>query len=390
MKKVLIITQYFPPIGGVGVLRTTKFVKYLPEFDWEPIILTTGEDCCPKELWRDLTLKKDIPENVHIYRTKMCNSYIVNDQGIRWIPFLLRSLDKIIKKEQPSLVYLTGGPFYPLIAGPFIKFFYKLPYIVDLRDPWRVAISTKKSSGLKFCLGKLVTRFLEPLIIRNAYKVICVTKTMIRKYLSIYPTLQNKFILITNGFDPDDFKSIIPIVFKNFTIVYTGKFNNADPVPIFRAIKLLNYRKIKVQLIHIGAIESKIVSTAQNIGVEEAIKFIGPKSHSETLCYAMGANLLLVLGSHTNMALPVKFFDYIGCQRPVLVLAYKEEELAKFVSHIKGIKLIENDNPQAIANEIEKIYIKSYQIKIEKNKVKKYYRKNITHDLSQVFDKAFL
>src|SRR5665648_76921 len=105
MKKVLMIAQYFPPAGGVGTFRVTKFVKYLRDFGWEPVVLTVSKTCYPKSVWLDYDLEKDIPDGVHIYRTNIGWSHFINDDGIRWLSFLLASAFKVIKKEQPNLIY---------------------------------------------------------------------------------------------------------------------------------------------------------------------------------------------------------------------------------------------------------------------------------------------
>lgn len=70
MKKLLIVTYYFPPSGGPGVQRVLKFAKYLPEFGWEPIVLTVKDADYPA---RDESLLKEIPPAVRVYRTKILN-----------------------------------------------------------------------------------------------------------------------------------------------------------------------------------------------------------------------------------------------------------------------------------------------------------------------------
>ncbi len=123
-KKVLMIAQYFPPAGSVGTLRITKFVKYLKEFGWQPVVLTVFKECYPKAVWLDTDLNKDISDDVCIYRTNIWRSSFVNDEGIRWLPFLLSNIFKVIRKERPNLNYIVGGPFFPLIVGPIIKLFF--------------------------------------------------------------------------------------------------------------------------------------------------------------------------------------------------------------------------------------------------------------------------
>ena len=72
MKKVLIISYYFPPSGGPGVQRILKFVKYLPEFGWEPLVLTVEDGDFPA---RDESLLSEVPADIKVYRTKIFEPY---------------------------------------------------------------------------------------------------------------------------------------------------------------------------------------------------------------------------------------------------------------------------------------------------------------------------
>ena len=393
-KKVLMIAQYFPPAGSVGTLRIAKFVKYLKEFGWQPVVLTVLKECYPTAVWLDTDLNKDVPDDVHIYRTNIWRSSFINDEGIRWLPFLLRNIFKIIRKERPNLIYIVGGPFFPLIVGPIVKLFFRLPYVVDLRDPWRTARVYQPSRGLKSRISRVLTSILEPIVFRFATKVICVTKTMLKEYLSVYPQHKKKFLVITNGYDPEDFINLKAKKYKKFTIAYTGKFRRTEafhnPEPIFQAIKILRNMETDIQLIHVGAIEQEVIELVKKIGIENTIKFVGPKVHKEALNYAKGADLLLVIGSDRKMGLPVKMFDYIGCQRPILILAYEDEELTKILGGISWVKLIQNKDPQIIADTIMEFYKTKFLVSRTDNIGKCYERKYLTNTLAQVFDKAIL
>lgn len=392
MKKVLMIAHHFPPAGGVGTFRVTKFVKYLKEFGWKPIVLTVHKDCYSKAIWLDYDLEKDIPHDIHVYRTNIWRSSYINDEGIKWLPYLISNIISIIRKERPHLVYITGGPFFPLIIGPIIKFFFRLPYVIDLRDPWKLAHRRVPIRGLKARLGRLLTNISEPIVIRYSAKVICVTDTLREEYQSVYSGKSEKFFTITNGYDPDDFDYIKPKQYEKFTIAYTGKFGRSEafhnPTPIFKAIKILLSKGIDVQFIHIGKKEEEVVVLAKKIGIESAVKFVGPRSHVETLSYAIGADLLLVIGSNRKMGLPVKMFDYIGCHRPILILAYKDEEMWNVGKEIPSAILLENDDSNNIACVIEELYKKPQIVEATKNMSSKYHRRNLTSILSRIFDEV--
>lgn len=390
MKKVLAIAQYFPPIGGVGTFRITKFVKYLPNFGWKPIVLTVQKDCYSNKAWIDADFERNIPKDIHVYRTKILRTKIINDEGIKWLPFLIPKLIRLIKKEKPDLVFVTGGPFFPLIVCPIVKIFFRLPCVVDLRDPWKLSYSRIPARGLKAYLGRLLINIAEPIVLKNVAKVICASDTILKEYQVVYNNQKEKFLTITNGYDPDDFKDIKPKQYERFTIAYTGKFRCSeallDPTPIFRALKILHGKGINIQLVHVGLREEEIVSLSQKIGIQSSIKFIGPKSYAETLSYVKGANLLLVIGSNKKMGLSVKIFDYIGCHRPILILTHKGGELWKIGEEIPYATLLENKKSDNIAYAIETLFQKKTIIKTSEIVEEKYHRKKLTGILSKVFD----
>jgi len=393
MKKVLMVAQHFPPAGGIGSVRVTKFVKYLREFGWEPIVLTVREDCYPKNVWLDYGFAKDIPADLSIYRTGIWNTSIINDYGIRWLPTLLATIGRVVKREKPELAYFTGGPFFPLLAGPFIKLRFGLPYVVDLRDPWRVARRATSKHGLKAYMGRILTNFVEPIVLRHAASIICVSEHMRMEYENVYPYLTSKMKVITNGYDPNDIIGILPHSFERFAVVYTGKFSTSeafrDPEPFFKAVKLCQDRGCDIEFVHVGAIEQKVVDMAEKAGIGNSARFVGPKPHSEALSYAMGANVLLVIGGSQKTEQTGKIFDYIVCGRPILALAPSDGEIAKVSREVSFTTIIPDRDPEVIAKALEEKYCQRYQETVKRINVavnSKYHRRNLTKNLVEIFD----
>jgi len=388
MRKILIIAWSFPPAGGVGVFRPAKFVKFLPSFGWEPVVVTVKEEFY---YWIDKSLIKDIPPNVNIYRLPIWKTKIINDEGIRWLPFLFKDIRKIIKNKKPCAIYLTGGPFYPLLLGPVIKKQFKLPYIVDLRDPWRLLITRQPAKSIKAKVENFLVNILEPYVLRNADKVIFTADSMRKEYALVYKKLANKFITITNGYDSEDFEYIDPVKFNHFTIVYTGKFEDfkkqKSPYEfLFEAIKMLHLKKLNIHFVHVGEIEPKIVNFVRAIGVNDFVTFAGPKSYKETLAYQKGAHLLLVTGSEYRKGIPTKLFDYIASRRPILALISPDEPFFEIITKIPYAKIIDPENPLKITRVIEEFEQRNFNINKEFKLPEEYERKYLTKKLAQVLE----
>lgn len=359
-KKVLIVAHHFPPAGGVGTFRVTKFVKYLPEFGWQSAVVSAVES---QYAWLDRSLERDIPLGTHIHRLPSCKVPLVKNDGIRWIPRVFRSIKAIVREEQPLVVYLTGGPFFPFVLGPVIKRRFGIPYVLDFRDPWKPLGGARR--GVKGLVGTLLTGLTERFVVRHASKVVCATEPMRQAYAAAYKNQSpGKFVTITNGFDPEDFEDIEPMQFAEFTIVYTGKFGVSagfrDPTALFQALKSLNEEGLRIDFIHVGVVEPEIAGLAQTVGVGDYVSFLGPKPYSKTLTYAKGANILLVIGTGQKFEQTGKIFDYIGCGRPIIALAPESGAIAEVVRQIPFAKLVCAPEATAIAELIREAYQKRH------------------------------
>lgn len=150
MRKVLIIANQFPPMGGSGVQRSVKFVKHLRSFGYEPVVFTREVGNMPL---KDETLLKDIPDGVKIYRTKpyecveakgifripgkVLGKFMIPDTARLWEHFSKKAVMDVIDKEGIDLIYTTSAPYSDHLLGLYIK--KKRPdikWVVDFRDEW--------------------------------------------------------------------------------------------------------------------------------------------------------------------------------------------------------------------------------------------------------------
>jgi len=388
------VAQYFPPAGGVGTFRVTKFVKYLRQYDWDPIVLTVAPEYYMADGWPiDNSLLKDLPKDLSIFRTKIMQAGPFNDPGIRWLPYLLFRMKEILKLEKPDLIYLTGDPFIPLLAAPLLQYIRSYKYIIDLRDPWKLAQADITGRSLKQRLGSELSRFVEPLVLRSSSKIICVSEQMCNAYRKEYPEIaSDRFAVITNGFDPDDFEFVTPKQFSEATIVYTGKFITGEgfrnPTTIFQALKKLDQQGIRIRFVHVGAIEQQVVDIADNLGVSAQIEFVGWRPYHEALAYAKGADILLVIGGGQLTEQTGKIFDYIACNRPILALANQESEISRIVKSLPYFILLEKPSDDDVAEAIIKILDHGLKDHREWSRPSIYDRKKLTERLSSIFNEV--
>ncbi len=379
-KNVLVLATYFPPYGGIGVMRVTKFAKYLKLKGWNPIIVTSSTSYC---LNYDQSLLKDI-DDLTIYRLDMGNK--CNNIGKSFYRYLKKNIGKIIEKENPMCAFITGGPFYLFKIGALLNNKYSVPYVLDFRDPWTMQVKNDKS--IKTRLITIRDTINEFFSIFYCSFAITVNQTLTNQYKRKYPIFKKKMYVIGNGYDKDDFEKIKEKKFDEFTILYSGKFEVSagfrDPTLFFRALCNVNKKKNKVKFVHIGNVEQRVVEIAKKEKAFKYCKFMGYQSYNETISYCKGADLLLIISGKEKSEQTGKVYDYIGCNNNILAITDTQNELYKICINLSNCFIAEPNNEKAI----EQVILDS--MKIEKNVIKQsnlqYDRSYLTDSLIQIFD----
>ncbi|MEM1244795.1 MAG: glycosyltransferase [Acidobacteriota bacterium] len=216
MKEVLLLTQFFPPAGGAGVQRVTKFAKFLPLHGWRPSVVTRSRPLGPPD--RSLCPDVDAVEvrtswvpgppwtwrqSVGLRRlaSRLWDWLSVPDAGIWWVPGALLASWRTWRRREISVLYATGGPFSTLILGVLAKACSGLPLVVDLRDPWTRnprRFPRRWYVAWRDPLEKLAER----LCLRFADRIVCVNPEMVSLLVGAFDT--EKVRVIANGYDPED------------------------------------------------------------------------------------------------------------------------------------------------------------------------------------------
>jgi glycosyltransferase involved in cell wall biosynthesis len=205
-----------------------------------------------------------------------------------------------------------------------------------------------------------------------------------------------KFSIITNGFDPEDFKDVTPYKYeKNFVILHYGTlFRWRKPDNIFIALKnLISKNKDfgeDVSAVFMGIFHNDTLECVKKFDLEPYVKIIDYKPYYESLQYLKGADLLLLitgeLSFNRNM-LTTKVFDYIGANKPILAIT-ENGALKNLIEEYSLGKSIQFDDIEGIENAIFEFYL-DFKLKKDNYKPKDcsvFERKFITKQLSEVLD----
>lgn len=257
MKTALIIAYEFPPIGGSGVLRTVKFVKYLTLYGWQSIVLTVKRD---ESLLQssDSTFLDELPTSVKIYRVKVFDLYdvyksfggkkkqggsyynskaqsslegiavrfnkavdslLIPDAKIGWYPTAIRAGRRIFTENIIDVIYSTSPRNTAHLIARRLSRRFKTPWVADFRDPWTMSFLEPEHP---FPFNRWDYQ-MERSVFRDADAIVAVRRGIFDQALQRFPFLDStKMHLIPNGFDEEDFKDVTPQKFDKFTILYTG------------------------------------------------------------------------------------------------------------------------------------------------------------------------
>ena len=430
MKKVLIITYYWPPSGGPGVQRVLKFAKYLPDFGWEPVILTVENGEYPAI---DKTLSDEIPENCIVYKTKSVElsalykkftgmktgdsipvstlaqknttwkqklsnfvrlNFFIPDAKIGWIPYAVSKGKKIIEKEKPDIIFSTSPPpTVHLIAAKLAKW-SRIKWVADFRDPW-TKIHYLQQRRIN-PVSKQINKNLEKNVIENCDAATCVSNNFVNL---LTKTNKSKFTVITNGFDSEINYPVLKNTAK-FTILYIGGLACTRYYPDFILLvaKLFENGKLNpdfTELQFVGSIEKDILEDIQEkLKHAPNIQFINYVTHEKALEFMHKADLLLLFlekGKNYEGHIPGKLFEYLSTGNQILGIGNKYGDTAQIIEKTNAGKIFEPDEIDKVEEEIisqfncwkNKI---TREREINANEVSKYTRKRLTQKLTELFD----
>lgn len=449
-KNILYIAYFFPPLGGSGVQRTLKFIKYLPMYDKLPIVATVKEG---HNFAYDEEMIKEVPDEVKIYRSnsgenlwlrkqieglnkalvvvkgklkkkndesiniekdnsikeEVSNSmtikdkifqyleynYYVPDTKIRWYKNAVNDIvNRVLKENEIDLIFSTSYPYTDHLIGLEIKKRTNKPWVVDLRDPW---------VGNKFIYDRYnekrkdKEKALEKEVIKYADKVINVTENITNIYKERYPEYRDKFITITNGFDMSD------IVFEEiksdrFIINYSGIVTDGQSPEIFlKAVEELVKKdtnfKNDLLINFTGTIIDKYKELFNNKYIKDNIKINGYASHSDVLKEMKKACINLIILPDTEESKGIytgKIFDYILSEKPILGIMPLGGVASELINSKEIGLAVDNKDLEGMRNYIEKIYLEWKNGKDLNNNAislcNEFDRKSLTKKLSDVFD----
>lgn len=429
MKRVLIITYYWPPSGGGGVMRWLKMSKYLPDWGWQPVIYTP-ENPDPSVLDRSLTeeihpatevLTQPIWEPYRLFRKlsgKSKNSsfkagyiseasrggwkeqlavfirgnFLIPDPRLFWIKPSVAFLSGYLSKNRIDLIVSTGPPHSMHIIGLRLKkLFPDIPWLADFRDPWTEIDFYHR---LKLTpLADALHRRLEKKVLQKADVVTTVSPFLQKSTARI---AGRPVEVIYNGFDPADFEEERPPSPEKFIIAHFGSFNrDRNPEVLWQVLSGLCDEDegfaAHLQIMLIGQVDETVINSIRHWKLEKKLKLAGHLDHRSGLSLLQTARVLLLPLNDTPTVkgiLPGKMYEYMALKRPILAIGPEDGDYTSILTETNTGAVCDANNPQSIRKYLMKMYagFKSGYIKSAPVDLEKFSRRQLA---KQIIDLPF-
>lgn len=408
-------------MGLSGVQRTAKFVKYLPQVGWEPTVITCeprGYFAFDESLWeevrdsgvevirasgwdptrlfpdREIVALPD--ERRRQWLSTVSQFLFIPDNKIGWYPGAKKAGMKAIQRQPFDLIFSTAPPYTAHLVGRELSKRSGIPLVLDFRDDWignpRHVYATP--------LHLTMTSRLERSAIKSSRRIVVINDHIRRNLLARNADViaPENVAVISQGFDPADFKSAAPAESKSdrFTLLYSGVFYDAQtPEYFLRGLADLLMRRSelrsRIEAVFAGLVPERAMRLADELGIASVIRHTGYLRHDEVVGQLLAADALWMTVGRQEGAETIstsKLFEYFGARKPVLGLVpigAAREALAGY----GAAEIAEPDSVADITAAIERLYDAWEKGSLPKpvdSVVDQYDRVRLTRRLKQLFE----
>ncbi len=417
-RKVLVISYYFPPMGYSGVQRISKFVKYMVDFNWEPVVLTIQ----PKAYYAfdDYLLKELEERNIRIIRTgsydptqkifnqrkirseifrkilnRISQTFFLPDNKKFWMRSALKVARKLLSQEKFDIIFATAPPYTTFRIGSILKKEFDVPLVLDYRDAWL-------DDGLSFYptpFHRWIVKSMERKVLHSSDKIITYTRQIKEHLIKNYPFLKlDEIIIIPHGYDEEDFN----INFQStkhgnkIRITYSGAFyDERTPKFFLKAVEKVFYERPdienQIEFMFIGNFPKFYYKKIQKSKFKSAFVFTGYVDHITNIKYLLDSDVLWLMIRHSknpHLYATGKLFEYIGTGKPILGLVPGNGAAAQILKDYKAGFIVEPDDIDGIKNaliEIFELFKEGNIPQPNRELIQSFERKKLTQELVKIF-----
>jgi len=422
--KALIISYYWPPAGGSGVQRWLKFVKYLRDFDVEPVVYTVKD---PNYAFEDTDLQNEVPDNLEIIEQPIWEpnklialfgskkkkasagflnpnpsffgkiahyiraNYFIPDARKFWIKPSVKYLTAYLKKNKIDVIITTGPPHSIHLIGLKLKQKLNIKWIADFRDPWTEIDYFHQLPLTNKALKK--HHLFEESVLKNADAVLVVGRTMAKSYERFSKNVH----VISNGYDSFKNESEKSLD-KVFSLVHIGLMNaDRNHQILWQTLQELCNENIDfkkdLKLKFIGSVADGIVQDIEKYGLQNSTEFISYVPHHSVLEYQQAAQVLLLAVNNVPSAKGIitgKIFEYLQANRPILAIAPVDGDLNEIINKTKTGIVVGFNDKEKLKTSLSQLFVdfKNNELKVSSQNIEHYHRRELTKRLASIINQV--
>lgn len=409
-KRCLVITYYFPPVGGGGVQRMVKFIKYLTRWGWEFTVITSDPSSA-FNIPRDKSLINELPENIEIVRIPnplsspqksmrnkvislfksnyfsrwVTSFFFLPDVHRKWALKARKTAETKLAESNYNVVLVSAPPYSLAMEAAYLTENSKIPVVLDMRDPW----TTNPFKIYPTKIHSYLDKKIEMAAIGKVKFGVSVVQNLLNFYSSeISNFSKKKWIYIPNGFDEEDFFTMQKQTIDNgqFNLAFSGTIYSHlnNPHLLFKAMVELKAEFInKIIFHHIGKSIIPLKKIATEYNLQDYLKEWGYKSHGECLNILSGMDAFLLFWDNSDKksgnTLGAKIYEYLRLQKPILALISENGEAADFIKETHSGVIIDPHDTNGIREILEDWILKKPVINSQN--IEKYERKELAAQL---------
>jgi ribosomal protein S25 len=424
-KKVLIIAYYWPPAGGPGVQRWLKFIKYLPEFDIEPIVYIPMNPNYPiideslvDEIPNDLTIIRQPIVEPYKLASKISNgqsdtiskgiipdkkkqsvverlmlfvrgNFFIPDARKKWVKPSVNYLSTYIRDYNIDTIITTGPPHSLHLIGEQLKSRLDIKWIADFRDPWTTIGYHKKLKLLP--MAKKKHKFLESKVLNAADSIVVTSNNTKQNFLSL---TEKPIKVITNGYDYESIGNVE--LDAKFSLAHIGSLlSDRNPEVLWRVLEeLVTNNKIfasMLQLNFVGSVSKDVLRSLEEHNLSQYVNLIGYVPHAEAVKHQRKSQILLLIeidSEETKCIIPGKLFEYMVSNRPILAIGPKGSDVHDILRTTNTGNYFLYSDQDAIKEVILDMFqaFRSDELKSNAIGLLQYSRKSLTKKLAELIN----
>ena len=380
MKRLLLVSYYFPPLAGSGVFRPLRLSKYLPRFGWQVTVLSVSARA---RVLKDPSLVAEIPPGCRVLRSTSLEPrtamialnklglrrlaariqafFMVPDDQIGWVPLARLRGARLLEREPHDAMVTTAGPYSAHLVGLGLHRKTGIPWVADFRDEWTTNPYLRDRYPTSWHCR--MNRRQERRVLEQAQRVVCVSRPWLDAIRELTPDAdEDKFRVLPNGYDAEHFPDRPAPPPDRFRIVYTGMFyGHRSPAFFLEGVR----RALDSGRIPAGDLEILLVghtgfADAASLGglPPGVVRVMEQRPYFEALELLQTAALLLLVipreggaGNHTG-----KLFPYLASGRPILALAPEPNVAAELIRESRSGRVVAPDDPASIASALQELH----------------------------------